>query len=59
MAVQAEYHDRPNLLPQATGVVSFFQLTGAAIGIGIVNTVQVSTLVTTFSVLTCDLSQST
>ncbi|ORY32267.1 major facilitator superfamily domain-containing protein [Naematelia encephala] len=40
MAVQAEYHDRPHLLPQASGVVSFFQLTGAAIGIGIINTVE-------------------
>ncbi|OCF41607.1 major facilitator superfamily transporter [Kwoniella heveanensis CBS 569] len=40
LAVQAEYHDRPALLPQATSVVSFFQLTGAAIGTGIVNTVQ-------------------
>ncbi|WWD09555.1 hypothetical protein V865_007682 [Kwoniella europaea PYCC6329] len=40
IAVQAEYHDQPALLPQATGVVSFFQLTGAAIGIGIINTVQ-------------------
>ncbi|WVR06017.1 hypothetical protein IAU60_003045 [Kwoniella sp. DSM 27419] len=40
LAVQAEYHDRPALLPQATGVVSFFQLTGAAIGVGIINTVQ-------------------
>ncbi|AFR97147.2 major facilitator superfamily transporter [Cryptococcus neoformans var. grubii H99] len=40
VAVQAEYHDRPSLLPQATGVVSFFQLTGAALGVGIINTVQ-------------------
>jgi hypothetical protein len=40
IAIQAEYHDRPHLIPQATGVVSFAQLTGAAIGIGIVNTVQ-------------------
>lgn len=36
----AEYHDRPHLIPQANGVVSFAQLTGAALGIGIVNTVQ-------------------
>lgn len=35
-----EYHDRPHLIPQANGVVSFFQLTGAALGIGVVNTVQ-------------------
>lgn len=35
-----EYHDRPYLIPQANGVVSFFQLTGAALGVGIVNTVQ-------------------
>ncbi|KIR53334.1 major facilitator superfamily transporter [Cryptococcus gattii Ru294] len=40
VAVQAEFHDRPSLLPQATGVVSFFQLTGAALGVGIINTVQ-------------------
>jgi len=40
LAVQAEYGDRPYLLPQATGVISFFQLTGGALGIGIVNTVQ-------------------
>lgn len=40
IAVQAEYHDRPDLIPQATGIISFFQLTGAAIGIGIINTVQ-------------------
>lgn len=33
VAVQAEFHDRPSLLPQATGVVSFFQLTGAALGV--------------------------
>jgi hypothetical protein len=40
LAIQAEYSDRTHLVPQATGVISFFQLTGAAIGIGIVNTVQ-------------------
>lgn len=40
MSTQAEYAKRPQLIPQATGIVSFFQLTGAAIGIGIVNTVQ-------------------
>ncbi|TXT09034.1 hypothetical protein VHUM_02508 [Vanrija humicola] len=40
LAAQAEFQKRPALIPQATGVVSFFQLTGAAIGIGIVNTVQ-------------------
>ncbi|KLT45963.1 transporter [Cutaneotrichosporon oleaginosum] len=40
MSTQAEYAPRPELIPQATGVVSFFQLTGAALGIGIVNTVQ-------------------
>jgi hypothetical protein len=40
LAVQAEYADRPDLLPQATGFVTFSQLTGAALGIGIVNTVQ-------------------
>ncbi|WVQ85241.1 hypothetical protein IAT38_007406 [Cryptococcus sp. DSM 104549] len=40
LAVQAEYHDRPALLPQATAVVSFFQLTGGALGTGIINTVQ-------------------
>nr|ODN82466.1 major facilitator superfamily transporter [Cryptococcus depauperatus CBS 7841] len=40
LAVQAQYHERPHLLPQATAVVTFMQLTGAAIGIGIVNTVQ-------------------
>ncbi|OWZ35548.1 major facilitator superfamily transporter [Cryptococcus neoformans c45] len=40
VAIQAEYHDRPSLLPQATGVMSFFQLTGAALGVGIINTVQ-------------------
>lgn len=40
LAVQAEYTKRTALLPQATGVVSFFQLTGAALGVGIVNTVQ-------------------
>ncbi|WOO81253.1 Aspyridones efflux protein [Vanrija pseudolonga] len=32
LAAQAEYTKRPALIPQATGVVSFFQLTGAAIG---------------------------
>ncbi|WWD17745.1 hypothetical protein CI109_102186 [Kwoniella shandongensis] len=40
LAVQAEYSDQPALLPQAQGVVSFFQLTGAALGVGIINTVQ-------------------
>lgn len=40
LGVQAEYAGRTALLPQATGVASFFQLTGAALGIGIVNTVQ-------------------
>lgn len=40
MSTQAEYATRPHLIPQATGIVSFFQLTGAAIGIGLVNTVQ-------------------
>ncbi|BEI82777.1 hypothetical protein CcaverHIS002_0306450 [Cutaneotrichosporon cavernicola] len=40
MSTQAEYASRPELIPQATGIVSFFQLTGAALGIGIVNTVQ-------------------
>lgn len=35
-----EYHDRAFLIPQANGVVSFFQLTGAALGVGVVNTVQ-------------------
>jgi len=40
LAIQAEYADRPDLLPQATGIVTFAQLTGAALGIGIVNTVQ-------------------
>ncbi|EIW70918.1 hypothetical protein TREMEDRAFT_38481 [Tremella mesenterica DSM 1558] len=40
IAVQAEWSKTPNLIPQATGVLSFFQLTGSALGIGIVNTVQ-------------------
>lgn len=40
MSTQAEYAKRAHLIPQATGIVSFFQLTGAAIGIGLVNTVQ-------------------
>ncbi|KAL7420794.1 hypothetical protein Q5752_004747 [Cryptotrichosporon argae] len=40
LSVQAEYATRPELLPQASGVASFFQLTGAAIGIGIVDTVE-------------------
>lgn len=40
ISIQAEYHDRPYLLPQATSVVSFAQLTGGALGIGIINTVQ-------------------
>ncbi|ODN92812.1 major facilitator superfamily transporter [Cryptococcus wingfieldii CBS 7118] len=40
MAINAEYHERPALLPQATGTISFFQLTGAALGTGIINTVQ-------------------
>lgn len=40
LAIQVEYHDTPHLIPQANGVVSFFQLTGAALGIGVVNTVQ-------------------
>ena len=40
LSVQAEFHDRPQLMPQAIGVSNFFQLTGAAIGVGIVNTVQ-------------------
>lgn len=40
LSVQAEYTKRPALLPQATGVASFFQLTGAALGVGVVNTVQ-------------------
>ncbi len=39
LSVQAEFHDRPEYMSQAVGVVNFFQLTGAAIGIGIVNTV--------------------
>lgn len=50
LAVQAEYADRPHLIPQvgphhlisrgysdesqATSVISFFQLTGAALGVG-------------------------
>lgn len=40
LAVQAEFCTRPYLIPQATGVVTFFQLTGAALGVGIINTVQ-------------------
>ena len=40
LAVQAEYSPRPHLIPQATSVVSFFQLTGAALGVGIINVVQ-------------------
>ncbi|CAK9781215.1 unnamed protein product [Cutaneotrichosporon oleaginosum] len=40
LSVQAEYARKPALLPQATGVLSFFQLTGAAVGVGIINTVQ-------------------
>ncbi|GMK56662.1 hypothetical protein CspeluHIS016_0305020 [Cutaneotrichosporon spelunceum] len=40
MSTQAEYARQPELIPQATGIISFFQLTGAALGIGIVNTVQ-------------------
>ena len=54
LAVQAEYSDRPHLIPQvsvlrvrgisadeqASGLVSFFQLTGAALGVGIINAVQ-------------------
>jgi MFS family permease len=39
LAAQAEYTPTPHLIPQATSVVSFFQLTGAALGVGIVNTV--------------------
>lgn len=39
LSVQAEFHDRPHLMAQAVGVSNFFQLTGAAIGVGIVNTV--------------------
>lgn len=34
LAIQAEYADRPNLLPQASGLISFAQLAGAAIGLG-------------------------
>jgi hypothetical protein len=40
LSVQAEFHERQHLMAQAVGVSNFFQLTGAAIGIGIVNTVQ-------------------
>lgn len=40
LSAQAEYAKTPHLIPQATSVVSFFQLTGAALGIGCVNTVQ-------------------
>lgn len=40
IAVQAEYSSTPNLIAQATGILSFFQLTGSALGIGIVNTVE-------------------
>ncbi|KAL1411348.1 hypothetical protein Q8F55_002299 [Vanrija albida] len=40
LAAQAEFNDRPAFISQATGVVSFWQLTGAALGVGIVNTVQ-------------------
>lgn len=40
LSVQAEYAKSPELIPLASGTASFFQLTGAAIGMGIVNTVQ-------------------
>lgn len=30
MAIQAEYHDEPQLVPQSTGLVSFAQLAGAS-----------------------------
>lgn len=40
LSVQAEYAKTPELIPLASGTVSFFQLTGAAIGMGVVNTVQ-------------------
>jgi len=39
LSVQAEFHKRPEYMAQAVGVSNFFQLTGGAVGIGIVNTV--------------------
>ncbi|WVQ74787.1 hypothetical protein IAR50_004393 [Cryptococcus sp. DSM 104548] len=59
MAINAEYHERPALLPQATGTISFFQLTGAALGTGIINTVQSVYLNTEIKLLAPDVDFET
>jgi len=41
LSVQAEFHKRPEFMAQAVGVSNFFQLTGGAVGVGIVNTVRI------------------
>lgn len=40
LAIQGEWHERPEYMAQAIGVSNMFQLTGAAIGIGLINVVQ-------------------
>jgi EmrB/QacA subfamily drug resistance transporter len=39
IAIQTAYHDKPKMIPQATSLVSFFQLVGGVIGIAIAGTI--------------------
>lgn len=39
LAIQAEYADRPRMVPQATSLIMFFQMLGGAIGIAIAGSV--------------------
>ncbi|KAG8874894.1 hypothetical protein FRB97_005554 [Tulasnella sp. 331] len=39
IAIQAEYHDNPRMVPQSTSLVNFTQLTGGIIGISVAGTI--------------------
>ncbi|PVF94121.1 ABC transporter [Serendipita vermifera] len=56
MAIQAEYADDPSLIPQASSLLSFFQLLGAAVGMAIAGTVFNNQLVKTLAQYASDLS---
>ncbi|KAG8885078.1 hypothetical protein FRB97_002243 [Tulasnella sp. 331] len=39
IVIQAEYHDEPRMVPQATSLVNFTQLTGGIIGVAVAGTI--------------------
>jgi MFS family permease len=59
IVIQAAYHDRPRLVPQATSLVNFTQLTGGIIGISIAGTIFGNRLTSAINKYAPDLPAST